>query len=228
MLTRSLTSVTSRIIPQCGTVAIITMNGNQQNVLDYDFLEALKAQFLAIESDKEIRGAILTSAHNVFSVGPDLRVLTNLEKNRYGYLKWYKSLVEVYRIMLSFKKPLVAAINGHCPSFACALVLACDERVMTPHSKASPNQKHKIGFIDTSIGLALPTWVLSHANAVMGPNAETVIRHGDMLMAEDALRVGLVDEVVSDELLLTAAMEAVRRHMVVPSISWLTTKMMMR
>ncbi|KNH08879.1 32-trans-enoyl-CoA isomerase - mitochondrial precursor [Perkinsela sp. CCAP 1560/4] len=112
-----------------GRIAILELYGNQQNLLNADFMLAIHRQLAKFYDDPAVTGIVLTSGWmHKFSSGPDIKALGRPASVQFRIL--YDAFSDLYIQTLRSPKPLVAAINGDCPSFACALVMACDERVM--------------------------------------------------------------------------------------------------
>ena len=114
---------------KAGKVACLEMQGPQQNVFSTEFMAAIHRKLSALCHDRSVCGVILTSTWNgKFSSGPDIKAL--MYPKKVHFRKLYDMFFWLFVKAFLFPKPLIAAINGDCPSFACALAMACDERVM--------------------------------------------------------------------------------------------------
>ncbi|MGI9533960.1 MAG: enoyl-CoA hydratase/isomerase family protein [Thermodesulfobacteriota bacterium] len=100
--------------------------------------------------------------------------------------------------------PVIAAINGYALGGGCELSVACDIRI------ASENAK--IGFPETKLGL-FPCWGGSQrVTRLMGiGKAKELIFTGEMISAEEALQIGLVDKVVKQEILIEETSKIARQ-----------------
>lgn len=88
--------------------------------------------------------------------------------------------------------PTAAAINGHSPAGGCLLAMSCEYRVMLP--------KFSIGLNETQLGIVAPTWFqATMKNTIPLRQAELALTQGRMFTTEEALKVGMVDELASDK-----------------------------
>lgn len=88
--------------------------------------------------------------------------------------------------------PTAAAINGHSPAGGCLLAMSCEYRVMAP--------KFTIGLNETQLGIVAPTWFqATMKNTIPLRQAELALNQGKMFTTDEALKVGLVDELAADK-----------------------------
>jgi 3,2-trans-enoyl-CoA isomerase len=109
-------------------LAIITLNRGKSNSLNREMVTELGDMLQNIEADANIGGILVTGKENFFSAGLDLIELYNYNEEEAKSF-WHLFLDFVAKIT-AFKKPIVAAINGHSPAGGCVIALACDARVM--------------------------------------------------------------------------------------------------
>jgi 3-hydroxyacyl-CoA dehydrogenase / enoyl-CoA hydratase / 3-hydroxybutyryl-CoA epimerase len=170
------------------------------NVFDAATLRELDEHVDLIEKDSSLRGLIITSAKkSIFIAGADLKTL--LKQAQTGELREF--IAEGQRIfnrLAALKIPSVAAIHGACAGGGYEITLACDYRV------ASDDPSTRIGLPETTLGL-VPAWGGStRLPRLIGPErAAEVILKGKLYSADEALDLGLVDEVVPRDQLLAAA-----------------------
>ena len=105
-------------------------------------------------------------------------------------------LMEEYSPMVdkvdSFPKPVIAAINGFCLGGGCELALACDIRIAS--------DKAKLGQPEVNLGILPGAGGTQRLPRLVGlGTAYKLLFTGDMIRADEALRIGLVDEVVPAE-----------------------------
>ncbi len=176
------------------------------NIFDPATMESLREHLDAIESDRSITGVIVTSAKkSIFIAGADLQTL--LRQAQTGELRAFIAEGQrVFNRLASLKVPTVAAIHGACAGGGYEITLACDYRVGT----ADPATR--IGLPETTLGL-VPAWGgATRLPRLIGLEAAAeVILKGKLHSAEEALRIGLVDEVVPREQLLEAARQRIAR-----------------
>ncbi|XP_014248275.1 enoyl-CoA delta isomerase 1, mitochondrial isoform X1 [Cimex lectularius] len=171
-------------------VATVSMNRPPVNSLNYDLLETLYKTFSQLETDK-CRGMILTSTSSkVFSAGLDILEMykPNMDKAR----AFWGMLQNVWIKLYSSPYPTSAAINGHSPAGGCLLSLCCEHRVIVPNVI--------IGLNETQVGISAPEWVRDSMRNVIGQRkAEHAILTSKLFTSEEALAVGLVDEIANDK-----------------------------
>ena len=170
------------------------------NVFDAATLKELDEHVDVIKRDASLRGLIITSAKkSIFIAGADLKTL--LEQAQTGELREF--IAEGQRIfnrVAALKIPTCAAIHGACAGGGYEITLACDYRV------ASDDPATRIGLPETTLGL-VPAWGGStRLPRLIGVDkAAEVILTGKLYGAAEALKLGLIDEVVPREKLLEAA-----------------------
>lgn len=88
--------------------------------------------------------------------------------------------------------PTAAAIHGHSPAGGCLLAMSCEYRVMAP--------KFTIGLNETQLGIVAPTWFqATMKNTIPLRQAEMALTQGRMFSTDEALQIGLVDELATDK-----------------------------
>ncbi len=174
------------------------------NIFDAATLRDLDEHLDAIESDASLRGVIISSAKkSIFIAGADLQTL--LRQAQSGELRAF--IAEGQRIfnrIAALKVPSVAAIHGACAGGGYEITLACDHRV------ASNDPATRIGLPETTLGL-VPAWGgCTRLPRLIGLEAASeVILKGKLHSADEALKIGLVDELASREGLIDAAQRKV-------------------
>lgn len=180
-------------------IAVVRVNRPEKlNALNAETVEALAQAFAGLRDDDGVRGVILTGAgEKAFVAGADIQELARMDPlsgvavSRQGQ----RVLLEIER----FPRPVVAAVNGYALGGGCELALACHLRL------ASENAR--FGLPEVSLGI-IPGYggTVRLARIVGLGRATQMILTGEMIDANDALRMGLVSAVVpQDQLLNTAA-----------------------
>src|SRR5437870_2739345 len=170
------------------------------NIFDAATLNELSEHVDVIERDTSLRGLIITSAKkSIFIAGADLKTL--LKQAQTDELRAF--IAEGQRILnriAALKIPTVAAIHGACAGGGYEITLTCDYRV------ASDDPATRIGLPETTLGL-IPAWggCTRLPRLIGAERAAEVILKGKLYSAQEALKLGLVDEVVSREQLLETA-----------------------
>lgn len=201
-------------------LAIITLNRGKSNSLNREMVTELTDMLHNIEQDDNIGGAIITGRESFFSAGLDLIELYHYNEEEAKSF-WYLFLDFVAKIT-AFKKPLVAAINGHSPAGGCVIALACDARVMA-------EGRYIIGLNEVPVGIIVPNSIFSLYSFWLGKaNAYKNLLEGKLFSPDEALTVGLVDELVKSESILTAAERKVRKYMSFEANTWQQSKLNLR
>src|SRR5947207_2089511 len=170
------------------------------NIFDAATMDNLREHVDAIEKDASIKGVIVTSAKkSIFIAGADLKTL--LKQAQTGEMRGFIAEGQrVFNRLAALKVPTVAAIHGACAGGGYEITLACDYRI------ASNDPATKIGLPETTLGL-VPAWGgATRLPRLIGADAAAeVILKGKLYGAGEALKLGLVDEVVPRDQLLEAA-----------------------
>lgn len=183
-------------------VCILTFDRPESgaNIFDAPTMSELSEHVDAIERDHSLRGLIITSAKkSIFIAGADLKTL--LKQAPTGEMRGFIAEGQaVFNRIAALKIPTVAAIHGACAGGGYEVTLACDWRI------ASNEPATRIGLPETTLGL-IPAWGGSTRlpRLIGEESASEVILKGKLYSAPEALKIGLVDEVVSRDELLSAA-----------------------
>jgi 3-hydroxyacyl-CoA dehydrogenase/enoyl-CoA hydratase/3-hydroxybutyryl-CoA epimerase len=175
------------------------------NIFDAATLDELNEHLDVVEKDASLRGLIITSAKkSIFVAGADLKTLLQAAKS--GEMRGFiEPGQHVFNRLANLKIPTVAAIHGASAGGGYEVALACDYRV------ASDAPATRIGLPETGLGL-LPAWGgCTRLPRLIGPEkAAEVILKGKLYSAQEALNVGLVDEIAPQDQLLNRAREKLR------------------
>jgi enoyl-CoA hydratase/carnithine racemase len=142
------------------------------------------AEGLSEAGASEARAIVLHGEEGAFSSGDDLRETATLTAEEWaGALAGFNRLT---RKVVAAPQPVIAAVDGVCVGGACELAAACDVRVASPASR--------FGCPEVAIGLSI-----SNGFSLLAPRAaRRLVLTGELVGAEEALRLGLVDVVVGD------------------------------
>jgi 3-hydroxyacyl-CoA dehydrogenase / enoyl-CoA hydratase / 3-hydroxybutyryl-CoA epimerase len=170
------------------------------NIFDGATLDELNEHLDAVERDASIRGLIIASAKkSIFVAGADLKTLLQAAKT--GQMRGFiERGQKIFNGLAGLKIPTVAAIHGASAGGGYEVALACDYRV------ASDEPATRIGLPETSLGL-LPAWGgCTRLARLVGPEkaAEAILK-GKLYSAQEALKLGLVDEIALRDQLLDLA-----------------------
>ncbi len=188
-------------------IAILTFDrpDSAANIFDRITLEELNAHLDAIECDSTLRGVVLISAKpGIFIAGADLHSLSTAPMNALRDIVEFGQLV--FSRLAALRLPTAAAIHGACLGGGFEVCLACDFRL------ATPDKATKLGLPEVQLGI-LPAWGGStRLPRLIGlPKALDLILAGKTVVAKQALKLGLVDDLVPHESLLAVALAKVAK-----------------
>ncbi|XP_029364663.1 enoyl-CoA delta isomerase 1, mitochondrial [Echeneis naucrates] len=203
-------------------IAIMHMQSPPVNSLSLDFLTEFCISLEKLEMDKSCRGLIITSSQpKVFSAGLDIMEMYGNSPERCG--EFWKAVQEMWLKLYSSSMVTIAAINGSSPAGGCLMSLTCDYRIM------ADNPRYSIGLNETQLGIVAPFWFKeTMVNTVGHRTTEIALELGLLYNPQDALKIGLVDHVVPQDQVLTAATETMAKWLTVPDHARQITKSMMR
>lgn len=172
------------------------------NALNQATIGELERIFTAVRGDDSIRAIILTGAgEKAFIAGADISELAQVDS-----IKGKETSLRGQAVFASIEdcgKPVIAAINGFALGGGCELALACTIRI------ASENAK--LGQPEVKLGLVGGYGGTQRLPRLVGQGvALQLLLTGEMISAKEALRIGLVNEVVPPERLLPRAEEIAR------------------
>ena len=181
-------------------VATITLNRpDKRNAISFELIDDLLRALEEVETSDAIV-LILTGAGKAFSSGMDLENLKTLigrtpEQN----LQDSQTMVRMFRRLYEFPKITIAAVNGAAIAGGTGLALLCDFTLAVPEAKFGYTEV-RIGFVPAIVS----TFLLRQ---VREKQARDLLLTGRIFSAEEAARMGLVNEIVAPENLVTRARE---------------------
>jgi enoyl-CoA hydratase len=196
-------------------IRVLKLAHGKVSAMDLELGEALIDAFKAAQRDA-VSAVILTGSGSSFSAGVDLfRVVDGGAQYARRFLP---VLDDFLRQVLTFPKPVIAAINGHAIAGGCILAAACDYRVMT-------DGNGRIGIPELVVGVPFPALPLQ-IMAARVPDAalRDLIFTGRTVHVDDAKAMGLVDEKCPDGMLMDRAQEMARKYIAVPARAFALTK----
>ena len=188
---------------------IVKFHFNNENESVNKFDQATNAEFreavIALENDSTIKGAIVTSGKKVFIAGADITEFLSYFKRPQDELEtWLLDINDTFNRFEDLPFPKVCAINGAALGGGCEMTLVCEYRIM--------GQSGQVGFPETKLGIFPGFGGSVRAPRIIGvDNALELIATGNSLRPADALKVGLADAVVADDILEQSAIDLVRK-----------------
>jgi 3,2-trans-enoyl-CoA isomerase len=201
-------------------IAYLTLNRGTSNAINGEMVNELRDIFQTLDKDDNVGGLILTGKEGFFSAGLDLIEL--YDYNETQIKTFWHDFLDMVSVMVAFKKPLISAISGHSPAGGCVLAICSDYRVMA-------EGKYVIGLNEVPVGIIVPDTIfhiyafwLGHANAYR------FLLEGKLMRTDEALAVGLVDEVVPINTLITTAERKMKQYIRLDWTTWQQSKLNLR
>lgn len=209
-------------LDQSTGVAVMRMQSPPVNSLGLDFLTEFCIATEKLEMDKSCRGLIITSSlPKVFSAGLDIMEMYGKSPERCG--EFWKAVQEMWLKLYSSNMVTIAAINGSSPAGGCLMSLTCDYRIM------ADNPRYSIGLNETQLGIVAPFWFKdTMMNTVGHRTTEIALELGLLYNPSEALKIGLVDQLVPEDQVLATAMQTMTKWLAIPDHARQITKSMMR
>ena len=177
-----------------GNVALLRMKAGKANAMNVRLLEAIDS---TLEQVDDADAIAITGDGKAFCAGLALPELIQL--NRESMLHMIAVFEKVMRRVLAFPRATVAAINGHAFAGGCVLALMCDTRLMSAGT---------IALNEVQLGIGLPSIVIEPLRIRVPPSSWGAIAlEGRTFTPVEAMRLGLVDEVVEPAALEARALE---------------------
>ncbi|GAA0717614.1 short-chain-enoyl-CoA hydratase [Clostridium malenominatum] len=191
------------LVEKEGNVAIMTINRPASlNALNSETLKELDIAIDVLAEDEEVLAVILTGAGKAFVAGADITEMKDLNVNqgrKFGLLG-----NKVFRKLEIMEKPVIVAVNGFALGGGCEISMACDIRLASA--------KAKFGQPEVGLGITPGFGGTQRLPRLVGASmAKQLIFTGEIIGAEEALRIGLVNKVVEPEKLMEEAKEMAKK-----------------
>lgn len=186
-----------------GQIGLLTINRPEAlNALNDQVISQLDKVLDGIDLN-EVRCVIVTGAgQKAFVAGADIAQMKDLDKmagQAFGKLG-----NDVFRKLETLPIPTIAAVNGFALGGGCELAMACDIRIAT--------KKSRFGQPEVGLGIIPGAGGTQRLQRLVGiGKAKELIFTGDIISAEEAERIGLVEKVVEDGTVMDAAMEMAKK-----------------
>lgn len=207
---------TLKITPKDNYI-IVQLDRGKANVINQEMVDELRQLIKDVDQDDTVGGILLTGKPHFFSGGVDLLEVYYYDSQ--GIKNFWGSFIQLAAEMIAFSKPLVAAITGHSPAGGCILACVCDYRVM------AKGEKYRIGLNEIAVGIA-PRQSIMHLYAfwIGQRKAYQYLLEGYLMSGEEALEIGLVDELVELDQTFAKAEEKLQQYLKLPTTAFRQTK----
>jgi len=175
-------------------IAVLTINRPKaMNALNNDTITEIIDAVTAVSADADVDVLIVTGADKAFVAGADIAFMQNLpamEARAFGALGQ-----KAFRMIESMEKPVIAAVNGFALGGGCELAMSCDFRIAST--------KAKFGQPEVGLGITPGFGGTQRLPRLVGAGmAKQLIFTADVIDANEAFRIGLVNQVVEPEALM--------------------------
>ena len=182
-----------------GNIAIITIDRPEAlNALNIDVLAELDQAVGKAEENRDVYVLIITGAGRAFVAGADIAQMKDLTADEGRAFGEFGN--RVFSKIESLTKPVIAAVNGFALGGGCELCMACDIRIA--------GDKAKFGQPETGLGITPGFGGTQRLPRIVGlAKAKELIFTAQNIDAQEALRIGLVSQVVPGEELMDTALD---------------------
>jgi len=171
-------------------VGIITLNRpDQLNTFTSQMAGELHQALLAMEADEAVRVILLKSSGRAFCAGIDVKELEGKEAN--DYRKWIEWMENPLVAISQMKKPVIAQIQGVATANGMGLLASADLVIAS--------ERVKMGLTAINVGLNCVGPILPVSRCIGRKKALELLLYGNLLKAQEALELGLINRVVAHE-----------------------------
>lgn len=191
-----------------GAVAHLLIDrADKRNAFNMAMWEEMPALMADAAADPAIRLLVVRSAEpdGAFCAGADIKELLANKDDADWRAANQKAINRVQYELTRLELPTLAFIEGDCIGGGCGIALACDLRVATPAAR--------FGITPAKLGLVYPLHDVKLVTDLVGPGqAKRILFTGSLIDAEEALRIGLVEQVADDQSEFSDALLAASPH----------------
>ncbi len=187
-------------------IAVLTLNRpDTLNSWNQKMRGEMRDAVRDLVADDALRVLVITGEGRAFSAGEDVRGMQGLaEVGTRSYRRAVRNIHNVFDELEAIEVPVIAAINGVAAGGGLELALSCDFRIAADSAK--------LGFPESNVGLIPGSGGCSRLVKLVGiAKAKRLVMTGEMIPAQRALAMGLVEEVVPADQLMPRSMELARQ-----------------
>ena len=191
-------------------IATIRLQRPPMNALNVEIQEALRAASEEVTERRDVGAVVLYGGEKVFAAGADIK---EMEQMSYSDMVFHsRRLQSAFTAVARIPKPTVAAITGYALGGGCELAMTCDFRVAAKNAK--------LGQPEILLGLIPGAGGTQRLSRLVGPaKAKDLVFSGRFVSADEALAIGLVDEVVEAEDVYATARARVEQYVGGPALA---------
>jgi methylglutaconyl-CoA hydratase len=183
------------IITRHARKGFITLNRlDKRNALDFDMISELKEGFQQHLSDPEVKVIILRSNGPTFCSGADLGYLQRMQSfTKEQNLEDSRHLAGLYQMIFTAGKIVIAQVQGHALAGGCGLASVCDFIFAANNAK--------FGYTEVRLGFIPAIVMVFLLRKIGGSNARRMLLTSEMLLAAEAVDIGLITKAVDSAML---------------------------
>ncbi len=186
-----------------GVLRLTLNDPDNKNALSELMMQKLINAISKGSKDVAVRVIVISSIGNVFCSGHNLKEITDARKSIDGgksyYLELFQTCSSLMQLIVNCNKPVIAEVNGIATAAGCQLVASCDLAVCSNSSKfATPG---------VNIGLFCSTPMVALSRNVSKKDSMKMLLTGDMINADEAKRISLINDVVPEEQISKSVMD---------------------
>lgn len=186
--------------------AILQLNRGKVNAINHEMVKEIRSVVADVAASDEVEGLILTGTPHFFTAGLDVIELYSYDKDK--ITEFFADFGGMFIDMVQFEKPLIAALTGYSPAGGCVMAVACDYRVM------AKGEKYTIGLNEVAVNVQISKNLTdAYAFWIGTAKAHKYILDGKLFKVDEALNVGLIDEAVELEDVLSAAEKQMKKYL---------------
>lgn len=188
------------------SVRIITLNRpDKRNALNDELIAALKDALREADPDERLRCIVIRGAGKDFCSGADLSALKKIASASFEEnVEDARTLADLFELIRKVRVPVIAAVHGRALAGGCGLATACD-LVLATNTARFGYPEVKIGFV--------PSMVAAILRRNLGEKKSfELLTQGFEYSAEDALQLGLVNQLFPEENFAAATLEYAARY----------------
>jgi methylglutaconyl-CoA hydratase len=171
---------------------VILNKPEKRNALDAEMVGQLRLAFEDFYLQDSVKVIVLKAEGKAFCSGADLASIQKLQENTYEEnLEDSQNLKELFSLIYTGPKVVIAQIQGHALAGGCGLATLCDFSFSVPHALFGYTEV-RIGFVPALVSLFL-------IRKIGESEAKKLLLSGELISAAEAVRIGLIQEVVEDD-----------------------------
>ncbi len=184
-------------------IGIITLSRPQAlNALNSSFFMEMDSMLADVEKDADIKVVIITGEGKAFAAGADIAEMSDMKQE--AAFKFSQKGQDTFNLIGNLSKPVIAAVNGFALGGGCELAMSCDFRIASSKAKFGQPEVN-LGLIPGYAGTQRLSRLVGLADALF------LLCTADMINAEEALRIQLVQKVFEPEQLMEETIKIAKK-----------------